>query len=191
MIWRGKSLPNSQIIISKNMTEKLTQFYIETFQMGIILYDFFGPDHPCHQLANYLVKNKETLGREIIPKLDVVCNELLLPEKEILRLLGLMKETIDSYLRGAQRVDLEKYKGMNLPATGSMFMTRLDEKELIMFKSNHEINLQNGDLLNVAVFPDVFKGKQYYISLKMVKLTYSGFLMMYYLREVEKPTTIQ
>lgn len=173
------------------MNEKLKQFYIETFQMGIILYDFFGPDHQCHQLAKYLVKNKETLGREIIPKLDVVCNELLLPEEEILRLLGLMKETIDSYLRGAQRVDIEKYKGMNLPATGSMFMTRVDEKELIMFKSNQEINLQNGDLLNVAVFPDVFKGKQYYISLKMVKLTYSGFLMMYFLREVEEPTTIE
>jgi hypothetical protein len=64
-------------------------------------------------------------------------------------------------------------------------MKRVDEKELILFKSNHEINLQNGDLLNVAVFPDFFKGRQYYISQKMVKLTYSGFLLMYYLREVD------
>lgn len=75
---------------------------------------------------------------------------------------------------------------MNLPDTGSMFMTKVDEKELILFKSNHKINLQDGDLLYVAVFPDVFMGGHYYISHKMVKLTYSGFMTMYYLREAEE-----
>lgn len=167
------------------MNEELEEFYIDSFQMGVILYDFFGPNHPCHKLVSFIVENKAYLGKEVIPNLEVVCNTLSIPESEVIYQLSLMKSFIDGYINGLGKIDLANQKGLSLPINGTLFMARKDETEIISFRSNQEITLQIGDLVRVAIFPEFFKGKVYFISQKLIDLTYSGLLVMYHLREVE------
>lgn len=168
------------------MDLKLEELYDEAAQLGVILYNYFGPEDPRFQLVECLVKSKRSLSQRKCKKriLNDLCQKLEMNGLELNQELKGILCTVGSIIKVSDRVVEESAFGFEMPVTSALMLKRENEKGFFFINPKDNVWVENTELIHVKVFPKVFPGNFFHISQKMVRVTSVEYLLLYYISKV-------